>query len=696
MSFSIHRMDLWIKRSLIAKDYRTRLVNDTLTKIKHIKLYGWEAAIEQKLQAARVEEVKTYKGMAIHNAVFASTMSAMPNMLTFIAFSILKLQDGGFDAQLVFPCMTLFSMVNSYMSKLSSLVSTIQVARTSFGRIRDFTDPQSLQSCVQENSDAEPGVGDNSGRAELHNVTLGWADEKHILSNVNMNALPRSLVTISGAVGSGKSAIVNTILGVLKPAEGRVQVHGSISYMPQDPWLMDGTIRENILFGTAFVAARYQEVILASCLREDLLQLPDGDQTILGGALSLSGGQKARICLARTAYSYSDLCVLDDPLSALDVKVQRHVINHMLGVNGMLRNRTRIVITNSLNAIAAAEKVYVIKDGTLKETEQDLLDLDNDESGFQLQEIDHNPDSVLDPTIQTHLLEVSERDVQSKATVAIQAVAAQDEQVDKALFTLAKAVVRNSGNELSKTALFTQWARLASIPAWIVVILLVIFTRVSSLLSTYCLRMAADKTTAGDPTKDLLHFAFFALMQVFGFFLFILSAYILCMLPAALSLHKRLVNSIMGAPMSFFESQPNSRILNRFTNDLSRTDMSLNVSVIQLAVLSTDLVIVSMILLWSNPVSIFFLVPLMVVYLSLQSRYLVTSRHIKEIEVNTRAPMITAVQEAELAKVLFKVFRQTVAQKEKMAELIKVNLRGLIALLTIDIWLAVRLEILST
>lgn len=207
-------------------------------------------------------------------------------------------------------------------------------------------------------------------------LTCHWngLNEAPVLSNINMDLKENKLALITGPVGCGKSTLLLTLLEELMPTSGEVQRKGSIVYVPQTAWVFSGTVRENILFSKPYDEKRYQETLEACDLAKDVERLPDGDKTTLGerGA-SLSGGQKARVNLARAVYADADIYLLDDPLSAVDAKVGKHIFETC--ISGMLSNKIRVLVTHQLQYLKNADYVMILDTKGTIEHEGDYFQL---------------------------------------------------------------------------------------------------------------------------------------------------------------------------------------------------------------------------------------------------------------------------------------------------------------------------------
>eukprot|EP00854_Cymbomonas_tetramitiformis_P002584 gene2584-3337_t len=180
------------------------------------------------------------------------------------------------------------------------------------------------------------------------------------MQNVDLQVQPGSLVVVAGVVGSGKSSLLSAMVGEMSQQDGSVEVAGECALFSQVPWIMNATVRENIIFGRPFAATYYNQVVEACSLVPDFQQLAAGDQTEIGErGINLSGGQKARVALARAVYSRPNIILLDDPLAAVDAHVGRHL--------GMLKSTTRVLVTNALHVIPSADYIVVMKDGMVEE-----------------------------------------------------------------------------------------------------------------------------------------------------------------------------------------------------------------------------------------------------------------------------------------------------------------------------------------
>ena len=194
------------------------------------------------------------------------------------------------------------------------------------------------------------------------------------LVNINVSVKKGELVAIVGRVGSGKSSLLSAILGDMIRLKGKVKLRGSVAYVSQNPWLQGATVRQNIIFGHRFNQEFYDAVLDACAIRPDLAVLVDGDETEIGEkGVTLSGGQRARISLARAVYSRADIILFDDPLSAVDSHVAAHLFEEVIGPSGLLANKARLLCTNNITFVNDCDELVMLRAGSMIERSKGFL-----------------------------------------------------------------------------------------------------------------------------------------------------------------------------------------------------------------------------------------------------------------------------------------------------------------------------------
>ncbi|KAJ2476028.1 hypothetical protein IWW56_005135, partial [Coemansia sp. RSA 2131] len=342
-----------IKKYVDSRDQRMQVVSETVANIKGIKLYAWQDAFIGRIEQIRNKmELLALRKVGLWKSLLTLTSSLVTVFICLTTFAVYVLFDGTshgpLTSQLVFVSLSLFMLLEEPLSQSPTVVSAFVSAARSYFRICDLA-----ASCEVDSSavSREPYDRDASSTStndvlvSVENGTFKWlsADEP-TLHNVSVQCKRDELVAVIGRVGAGKSSLVSAILGDMIKCDGSVRVRGSIAYVPQQAWIMNATLRDNILFGSQFDQEFYNRVVDACALRPDLDMLPGGDMTEIGEkGINLSGGQKARVSLARAVYARADIYILDDPLAAVDAHVGKHIFTHVLGPQGMLKTRARIL-----------------------------------------------------------------------------------------------------------------------------------------------------------------------------------------------------------------------------------------------------------------------------------------------------------------------------------------------------------------
>jgi ATP-binding cassette subfamily C (CFTR/MRP) protein 1 len=261
-----------------------------------------------------------------------------------------------------------------------------------------------------------------------------------VLKNINLQVEKGKCVAVVGTVGSGKSSLLCALLGEMDKISGRTNTVGKIAYVPQQAWIQNATLQDNILFGRPMDRRRYDQVIQACALKPDLEILPGGDQTEIGEkGINLSGGQKQRVSLARAVYNDADIYFLDDPLSAVDSHVGKHIFEEVLGPKGILAKKTRVLVTHGITYLPEVDNIFVLKDGEVSEqgTYKGLLDKKGAFAEFLIQ----------------HLTEVNAEEEDLEEIKAQLETVASDElkaKLERAISTTRARSDSQSSNELTR------------------------------------------------------------------------------------------------------------------------------------------------------------------------------------------------------------------------------------------------------
>ena len=295
-NFATRIIKVYRKRQMSFKDQRTRLTTEIMTNVKSLKLYGWEKALLDRLFHVRNNlQLKNLKQLIMVRCVFDFIWTSIPVLITGSTFALFGyLNNVPLTSDIVFPCISLFEVLTGPISDIPQLLATLIDTGVSLARLRDFLVAEEIQDDAVVRFPPANIVGEQSVEIRSGTFFLNKTNANSVvLKDINFVARKGELSCIVGKVGSGKSSFLNAILGDLYKSEGNVIVKGSVALVSQSPWLMNATVKENILFGNKFDPEFYQKIIEACSLTPDLKILPDGDDTEIGErGVSLSGGAK--------------------------------------------------------------------------------------------------------------------------------------------------------------------------------------------------------------------------------------------------------------------------------------------------------------------------------------------------------------------------------------------------------------------
>ncbi|KAM0425169.1 hypothetical protein ACHAPT_009486 [Fusarium lateritium] len=622
----------------------------------------------------RDKELQMLQGEAIANSCLVCLMQSTPALLTLVSFGVFVFKGALLDTEHVFVNILLLTMINNSLIKLSTLLTTLQATATSVGRISNYVNlPEADQHARGNLQFVQDG---RHSSLRFTTPSFRWSKGSDALANSDLSAETGTLTLIVGSTGSGKTTLLANMLRSVESMNPAEIPAGGIAHTMQTPFIIGGSIRQNILFGKPFDRELYEAAIAACCLTDDLARLKHGDMTQLGGSVALSGGQKARIALARAAYAEADTYLLDDPFSAIDKKTRASVELGLLGAKGLLRRATVIITCNDTSLTNAADMAYSLEGGNIKLLPRDTSKLHN----LSQAEAQNDPSSL-----QGH------GGLGKQPICTTEGVMEETTEMDGPDANL--EAVGKKDNSLPHPI----WRYIFSAKSlgWPLSLSLLLSARLTSLCGTYTLKMMASAEDMAALEADMLWYALFSLGQTVFFFVFILALYRFCILPAATRIHLGLIRGILSLPMSFFESNNIGDILNLFTNDLARIDHSLNASLISLAAQYLNLIISCTVLLVSSPISICFVLPMVGACIALQSTYLEKLRSLRHIDAKTRSPLLGHLREAATGGVLFRLHRFTTARIAQYEQLLLNNIRVLLPLCCIELWLALRLQIAS-
>lgn len=342
---------------------RVHLMSELLTAVKLIKFYAWETPFANKIDEIRNAEIGFIYDGLVNKAVNYTVVFAIPVIVALASLSTYVALGNPLTASVSFTVLSVFNTLRYPFFMLPMAVKATVGALAAIDRMDEFF---ALKEVVElEQSVPPPG---NDLAFEINESDFKWDGtdgDKPTISNISIKVKKNSKVAIIGETGSGKSSILAALLGQIRQVKGdKVKVYGSTAYMSQEAWLLNMTLRDNIMFGKPADKKRYQEVIRVAGLQRDLTLLIAGDQTeIAERGVNLSGGQRQRVSLARSVYYDADIVLMDDPLSAVDAHVGAHIFNECFMKH--LKDKTLVVVMNQLNFLAQMDHIIFVDDGRI-------------------------------------------------------------------------------------------------------------------------------------------------------------------------------------------------------------------------------------------------------------------------------------------------------------------------------------------
>jgi ATP-binding cassette subfamily C (CFTR/MRP) protein 4 len=654
------------KATMTCTDKRVQTINELVNGCQIIKMYNWEKAMEQRVRETRRRELS--------NIYKASCLRALNNALSFSSLPLVSLATFGGSwlmgqpllPENIFATLAFFGMVRVPVTiTMPYTIEKFSEARVSARRIDQFMQLEKLSNKLEK---VEHQNGDHA--IIMEDASFSWKVSPSLFS-LNLKITRGNLVGVKGTIGAGKSTLLAAILGEINLISGKLRLYiDSISYAPQSAWIFADTIRANILLGKLMNEERYQNVIKACCLDIDLQNFGEvGDLLMIGDkGVNLSGGQKARISLARALYADADLYLLDDPLAAVDQKVAKKIFDQCIGPRSLLCGKTRILVTHQTHFLVEADQIIAVTNGHINELHiEERL-------------------PAIEPSNDT--LEVD---------------SSNDKEADWAVNTTATDMnsIITSETSVDGGIKWSVWLQLLSSPPlrWFGFFLMIIFMLANEALYDFTNRWLALWSGKNESEQRSSFYAYIYLGVIFSTLIFAIirvGFIFFIMLSGSTYFHNRMLKGMLYTSLRFFESNPSGRILNRASKDQQVLDESLPLALIDsmqnLLMTLGSITIIGTI----NPWVLLTLIPLVPTVLWLRRFYMRSSRQLKRLESVTRSPVFALFSSSLDGLTSIRAFNVEADFLNMFTKRIDANSRGYFVLFTTARWFGVRLDLMTS
>ncbi|KXT12621.1 hypothetical protein AC579_4220 [Pseudocercospora musae] len=618
------------KKRRFATDSKLQIVSQFVEAIRHLRWYGWQETWLNQALTARQQELLLRVISNSWNLVigFVNTLSYdLVPVVAFFSYTVIAKKELTVD--IAFPALQLFAMMTSQLRELPGLIVALINAWVAVQRIEDFMAEPQLQEMA-----TEALIGD---KLAVDKASFAWPGASEpVLKEVNLS-FPEGLSVVFGEVASGKTALLQALLGELDMLEGQlIRPPEPTGYCAQTPWLQSMSIRENILFSAPYEGERYQAVLDACALTPDLAEFKAGDLSLIGeNGIGLSGGQRARVALARAVYSRTKILLLDDPLAALDQQTAESIVQKCF-TGPLLQGRTTVLVTHRTDLV--------------RDVADQLIELTNGKAAI----IDHDAAQI------------------SKSPAAEEAVEAQDEDQKKKQKAAAvpEKFIEDEHRAYGgvKASVYWEYIKAGDLRFWLLTLLALISYRGFALAEAWFIKSwgEAYQTKAradvfiytddvGYHTLDLfdslpppelnikpwlITFLFLAIGQSLSY---VASQGMLLVIvyTAAKNMFRDIMEKVAYATFRFYDTTPVGRLMNRMTSDIGVIDGGISqqfssISWLMISWLSAVVVIASI-----TPAFLVFTIILAILFVLIFRRFIPTSQNLRRLEMVSLTPLMS-------------------------------------------------------
>ncbi|KAJ7517215.1 hypothetical protein O6H91_21G014900 [Diphasiastrum complanatum] len=738
------------------KDERVRRMNELLTYIRTLKMYAWETNFAKRVIQIRKQELKYLAVRKYLDALCVYFWACTPTLFSLFTFGLYALLGYSLDAATVFTSLALFNILLAPLNSFPWVINGVIEAFISIKRVHKFLlcpnydvdwTKEMTMSPLKISSHSTTKYASEMGKGMAISITdadFTWSNSAKkspllTLKNISLKIPRGALVLLLGKVGSGKTSLFQAILGQMHQVRGNIEVDGSVAFVAQLPWIQSGTIRHNVLFGQAYDHERYNEVLQACALDVDIAQMKGGDSREVGeNGYNLSGGQKARLALARALYKDCEIYLLDDPLSAVDAHVAAWLLQHAIQ-GPLMAQKTRILCTHHIEALPLANLVVVMENGHIQFVgSPDSLGTSNlnpqsfKEGQFKFEGCSDREAAHLNTTMYKDIKDLVDRTIKNK-----------DFEGHSVLQDTGICITENSGQGVrqSQVMLIPNMADNEELLNWAIPTEIQgdILDTISNTIdlpalpvSTEIVPLVEEEERKEGQVEAAVYWTYAAfcgwftlgvifvsatLMQASRngndwwlahwvddnfrkhkektvyFYLEVLVIIACCNsiftlarafsyayggLRAAFHVHEKLLQNIIKAPVSFFDQNPKGRILNRFSSDLYAVDDSLPFTANNLLA------------------NVFGLLGITTILCFVQKYYRATSRELRRLDSVSRSSVYTSFTEALDGAPTIQAYKSQALFSANNSACVEVNQKASFSEIAASLWLSIRLQMLAS
>ncbi|KAK7052301.1 multidrug resistance-associated ABC transporter protein [Favolaschia claudopus] len=714
------------KKGVKITDTRVRLSNEVLQGIRLIKYYAWESFYTHQIGTLREREIATVRKTAIARAALIALVTLIPVLASILSFITYALSGHDLNIAIIFSSLQFFNIIRAPLIFIPFVLSALSDAIVAFGRIGKFLTAEELPDPYLIDFDRKnavdvdasftwetagkveekfvkgkggPGGGPKKENAKKKKnkgevLPTANANEKDVpsgavtpkeeerpfeLPNLKFSVPRGAFVAIVGKVGSGKSSILQALIGEMRRTSGKVDFGGTMSYVPQTAWIRNASLRENVVFGQEDNEDKFRKIIQACNLEHDLEVLPHGEETEIGEkGINLSGGQKARVSLARAAYSSSDIVLLDDPLSAVDSFVGKAILDDCI-LHGPLADRTRILVTHALHVLDKADYIYVMDNGHIKEqgTYEALMKT-----------------GVVFSKLMEEYGNLGQEDEarKEKSEKAAKALNEEDQAEQKGQAALMQTEERVTGAVSFET--YSKYLKSAGGIIWgPIILLLLTLSQGAQVGNNLFLGFWTSRSIHGFRQGDYMA-VYSGLGIAQAFFSFLTSfAFALASLAASLNLFKTALAHVLRSPSSFFDTTPMGRILSRLVKDQDTLDNQLSMTLMQLLSTFSNVIGTVALVFYTFPYLGIIFAPMAVLYYLVSIYYRRSSVETKRLDSLMRSALYASYTETLTGLSTIRAYREQDDAIKSAESGLDLENRAYFMTITLQLWLGLRLDL---